>query len=494
MPAAFKSNPFPTINAGGTLGTWPGQAGNLVGYLATPTAQPRVWSGGTWPGAWPGSFTGGGPISTNAYATNLGGTIPSGSPGNPTIIAFVDFTGATSNSGGNNISSDGNDHAGGFALHDVTFVGCRFTGGSILNYNIECFKNGSSNITFSYCTVAPLNVANAYFSKVPSPAVLSPRLGGGGYWPCASVGTGLQDGGGGVKSDPGGGSGQYQIPYLSGYLYGMSIGSTSGTFLLVDHCDIWGGGIAINTAGTSTTQMTFTDNWMHDNRYPGPPLWDSTFTYSGSALVGGAPTSASAFVTGSNGAIYACVVASSLNHDPTTGSTDWSQVQNSGDHGEVAGFTTGSNPPPVNVTFRHNTMAVLGNTGVFAWQSTGGAYNNISMINNYMSGTQSVVDTGSLASGTNTNWTFTDNVFATDLLWFTATIDHSTNPMQAQFTQSNGNNNVWRRNKLRVFPGDTWSNFSGSGFPPPNAQYDGFYVLPGSISVGTNLNATDWAL
>jgi hypothetical protein len=463
---------------------FPGQPSNPVGFAATPAAQPPVWPGGTWPGAYPGSLLG--PFSMPTLAGNFGGTIPSGTPGNPTIVSFTDIDGGSTAS---SISSTGLDS--GPLVHDVTFVGCRFQGCTFAQDNVvECWKSGSSNIAFIYCSFTPRRTAGPNFSKVNSRAVLDVAV--PGSWPSGSVGTGQQ--GGFNVPITGGGEGAYQTPYLSGAVVCITIGASAGTYMIIDHCDMWGAGYGVRgtavfplgPAQSSTTPHYITDNWMHDNRFGAPPTWDSTFSYL-----------TNAFVWGSDFAIYQAL-SGTTNVDPTTdGGVHWHQLQNSGDHGEIIGFTQGSQPPPHNWLIKHNTLATLGNTGVFPWQSTLSNFVNIQMINNYLSGTQSVIDTGTQASGpANTDWLFRDNIFATDLQYFAATIDHvgAPQPMQAQFTQTNGNRNIWRNNKLQVYPGDNWSDFSGSGFPQPNARWNGYFVLPGTPSIGNNLSTTDWAL
>jgi hypothetical protein len=448
---------------------FPGELGNPVGHAAEPT--------------WPGSFQNGigtyaglaNPCTMAQLAAFFGGTIPSGSLGSPTQIKYIDIDG-----GGNTnpITTTGMDS--GPALHDVSFIGCRFQSAAVVQgFNVECYKSGSSNIAFSYCSMVPRRTAGPYFSKVLSPAVFDVTQ--PGSWPSGSVGTGLYDLGGGVAPVAGGGAGTYQTPYLSAALASLGLGTTFGNYMVVDHCDMWGQAFGIEGT-TSTTPTTITDNWMHDNRFPGPPIWDSTFTYSGAPFSGGSPTTASALVSGSNGHIYGCMVASSLNNNPVgDGGVHWQQWQNSGDHSEVLGFTQGSYQPPWNWTIKHNTMATLGNTLVFVWAITNFNYQNISMINNYMSGTNKVVDLGTLALGApNTGWVFTDNIFATDLFFAGAVGDHATQPIQSQFTSTG---NLWRRNKLRIYPGDNWSDRRILG-------HDGQFVLPGN---GNVFRTTDWA-
>ena len=92
------------------------------------------------------------------------------------------------------------------------------------------------------------------------------------------------------------------------------------------------------------------------------------------------------------------------------------------------GFAQGIRPATAELAIQHNTMATLANTGVFVWQSTATNYVNVQMINNYMSGTQEVIDLGTNAAGSpNTGWVFIDNILATDLNFVHSCIDHAPN-------------------------------------------------------------------
>jgi hypothetical protein len=104
------------------------------------------------------------------------------------------------------------------------------------------------------------------------------------------------------------------------------------------------------------------------------------------------------------------------------------------------------------------------------------------MINNYLSGYSNTIDLGTDAAGSaNTGWVFTDNIIATDIAFVNCTRQGT---FQSYATQFTGTGNVWRRNKFKVYPGDTWSTV---GQLAANDQY----VLPAS---GSSFSTSDWAL
>jgi hypothetical protein len=455
---------------------FPGQPGgnNLVGHTAAPAAS-SVWPGGTRPGAWPGSFTGGGPTSTASYAAGLGGgVIPSGTPGNPTIVAFVDFA---SGSNPNSISTTGADS--GPALHDVTFYGCRFSNASFRSsYCVECFKSGSSNIAFIYCSIVPSRVASVFYSKVVGPAVLS----NSGSWPAASVGTGLYSNSGIIAPVAGGGAGTYQTACLSGCQFALAIGTDFGTYLYVDHCDIWGHGFGISpqSATNPGTGLVITDNWIHDPRFPVPPDWDNTFNYVADTV-----NAFGAYVRGSDNNKYLALLNSGPGSggavDPVGDGTGHWTFFDTNDHTNGICYAQGTSPGPQNVTIRHNTIAGIGNTEAIGWQSTSTNYVNDRMINNYLSGYSNTIDLGTDAAGSaNTGWVFTDNIIATDIAFVNCTRQGTLQSYATQFTSTG---NLWRRNKFKVFSGDNWSTAG-------QLAADGQFVQPASGSV---FSTTDWA-
>ena len=128
----------------------------------------------------------------------------------------------------------------------------------------------------------------------------------------------------------------------------------------------------------------------------------------------------------------------------------------------------------------HNTIVSLGNTQGIALQSEPGdaGYDNITITNNYLSGFGYTVAIGENEPG-DTNITFTDNVFGTD-------IQPANGPMQFLYdddTWTTGNGHLWRRNTLNVksYPSETSWNYT------PTSD-DGKFVYP-----NMTVSATDYA-
>jgi hypothetical protein len=295
MPASFKSNPFPTINAGSSLGAFPGQPGNPVGFAAAP------------------GFTG--TLTSATIGDGSGGSFAliSGSPGAPTIVSFKDFSPTGIWAGRPNSISDNGFGGGGHAVHDITFVGCRFTTpgpAAGLDCIVDMLTSGSYNITFSYCSMVP--APSVFANPIPKPA-----------WPSSSVGTGA------VFVSTGIGGNTYQLPYGQTPQYGVAhaVGSATG-FVTYDHCDMWGWGDAIGLGGFNWTtlnqfptngQTNITDCWLHDAR------------------------------TDNNNADHTDGIIPS----PT--------------------ITIGNAPYISNVLIKHNTISCLGNTNAIAFQHILGA-------------------------------------------------------------------------------------------------------------------------
>ena len=87
-------------------------------------------------------------------------------------------------------------------------------------------------------------------------------------------------------------------------------------------------------------------------------------------------------------------------------------------------------------------------------------YNNLTIVRNYITGFSAVVDMG-WGGGpfppTYTNNTFTDNIFATDVAFISTLLN-------GNFTTTyTGTTNKWRRNILRVYPGDTRQSAADNG-------------------------------
>lgn len=420
----------------GSPNTWPGQPGNPVGYAAAPG-----YPGALTPSPWPPNGWG------------------SGSADRPNVFKYLDFD-AGSWGGDFPISIDGLDGHG--PINYVTFLGCRFQANGCANLNsintcVECYKSGSNNITFSYCSMVP---RTAVVIAPPNAA-----------WPASSVGTGVVWTGTAAQLT-------YQIPFLSGTEFAISVSAPAGGLVTIDRCDMWGMGDGVNFGYRSAGQINVTDCWIHDTKYDQYP-----------------------------------------------------PQPNNNDHTDGIGYLTGLAPPAKNILIRHNTIAGIGNTNGIGFQhmaplwslrtnySQGAQvagsdnnaytsninnnlginpvgdrsgswtlngpnyYSNISVINNYLTGFNNVVDIGAVANPlANNNVVFTDNVFASDLMWGTRLLYHDYSRM---FT---GTTNVWRRNILQLYPASKLT------YASAHAPYDGQFVLPVIVpgNVSGTFNRTDW--
>jgi hypothetical protein len=110
---------------------------------------------------------------------------------------------------------------------------------------------------------------------------------------------------------------------------------------------------------------------------------------------------------------------------------------------------------PSYMVFDHNTIVSDGNTNGLALQ--GPSYSNVTVTRNYFSGFGYTVSLGVKAGG-NHNVVFTGNTFGTD-------IKPDWGPL---YGWSDGNGNLWRKNKWRIAPG---------GFSSASAD-DGQFWLP----------------
>lgn len=372
---------------------FPGQSGNLVGFAATPTSTPAAFTtanGQTWPGAyssltaWPGG-TGAQTLSGGTNATSGAGTA-----GNPWVFAFYDFDALTS---GTLLS-----------LTNAIFVGCRFQSNQVNNYNVAVT---GSNVTFIYCSFVP---RTALWTSPPN-----------GAWPSAGSGLGIKSNSASYTN-----TGGYCVPSSDGYQFGVSISTGS---VILDHCDLWGFGNAVNYASSSTSAMTVSDCWIHD--------------------------------------------AANCNVTPPGGSTNY--------HTDGPGYLNGGIAPS-NITIKHNTIASIGNTNGLAFQATTATYSNISVTNNYFSGFADVVDMCHTTSGS-TNLTFTDNIISTNLAWLNGPIYFTSGAANdTLFTIASNPTNLWRRNKLDV-PAGTAQYVTGV-----TQANNGNYIWPDST-----LSTSDWS-
>ena len=210
-----------------SLATFPGQAGNPVGFAAAPlfnTADnPTPGALTTWPG---GGFT------------------------SNTTYKYFDFPTGTD---GTTTNITGNGTAGGATVSNVTFIGCRFQSGGTFGSALTNVSNqGSSPVTFSYCSMVPYVSAH-------------PTVIGGGVWPSNGAGTTVNATVGVNWNSP-----VVTIPMADGWWTNAFFGAGP---ILFDHCDMWGflqGAIQCNPFATNITAR---DCWVHDAAYdsvPGP--------------------------------------------------------------------------------------------------------------------------------------------------------------------------------------------------------------------------------
>jgi hypothetical protein len=459
-------------------GGWPGQPGNPVGFAATPASSPV--------GAWPGAFRNislglAQPCTIAEYAATLSGGVIA----NNSIISFIDFISPPlgaglppRGSGSNIISTNGSSGA----VNDVQFIGCRFQAYNVSGTNIDCFTIGCFDITFSYCSSTP-----------PASLWLAPPV---TAWPSASVGTGFQQGSGANSSI-------YSIPYQDGSTFGFSLGIGGAGFIIVDHCDIWGCVCGINMSNPTTHvgTITITDNWVHDIRTPNPPTWSAAILY---------PPYVSCVFTGTTDIWESSSLAGNINKDPTGGGnpTFWNNLStHGGDHSNGIGYPSANTTPQQNVTIRHNVMASLGDVEAMTCQTVAGnPIVNWTIVNNYLSGFDRQVGFFDTTTATYSNVTFTDNVFATDILGTNGPGNPLIRDVGAAFTLSNGNNCLWRRNRIKIYPGSDTTYFasqinqSGSGGVDYTSVFaatgNAPYVMPDINTGGVyhhTYSVTDWA-
>lgn len=114
--------------------------------------------------------------------------------------------------------------------------------------------------------------------------------------------------------------------------------------------------------------------------------------------------------------------------------------------------------------FDHNKISSVGNTQGLSLAG-GNGYTNVTITNNYFSGFGYTVAIGGKQN--NRNVVFTDNTFGTDIQPYFG-------PLYPGWTDGNGN--LWRRNKWHVVPNSYYK----------NSADDGKYWTPNGVS------ATDW--
>lgn len=131
-----------------------------------------------------------------------------------------------------------------------------------------------------------------------------------------------------------------------------------------------------------------------------------------------------------------------------------------------------NNGGPQYVTMNHNTIVSGGNTNALAFQSTGTPYANLTITNNLLGGFGYTVNLADNFGASNTNVTFTDNVFTT------AGPLPAFGPFKNDWAgQAAGC--LWRRN--------TWR-YGGNGDPAA----DGKFWLPNGGTVSNWNNLAGW--
>jgi len=299
------------ILVGSAFAQWPGQAGNLVGHTQWPgwsgsfnaTACSAPSSGTNWSNAVV--------ISNCTYSTSSHTTISC----NYCEFILVDFKSSATN--------DNNAYVTG---SNIIFAGDRFQSNYIQGANVSVT---GSNIYFFYDSVVPL------VSYVASPP--------GSSWPSAGAGANSTTMSNGVN----------MATLNQAYEIGIEPNNSSGP-MVIDHCDIWGFGNAIQIL-TTTAQITITSNWIHDGAYP-------------SGVTGG----------------------------------DY--------HTDGIGYLNGSTGPN-NVWMIGNAIATLGNTNSLAFQAATGGYQNIYANENFLSGDNATISWCRPGSVQCTNSTFYGNTW-----------------------------------------------------------------------------------
>jgi len=309
--------------------------------------------------AWPGSFTGG--------TDTVGITATTGQTYN-----FWDFQ------AGIDVGTSSVD------ANNVTFNGCRFQ----FSANISNQGNNSavqallygSNITFNYCTFQPF-VSN---------------------YPVELTG---EETSGNVAS---------YVEYGKSYQFaieGSGAFSTHVGDLLVDHCDMWGFGNALELSGSTVAHPHIVRNsWFHH---------------------GGDPFTVNVTANQYHNDVWLC-----------------------------------SNGAYFGAQFVHNRAEIWGNTNVIAFQGAG-SYDDAVITGNLLGGDQETVSLS--ASGSSVRITFTDNTFSTRIGRSVGSGD----PLRSWAVSDSGTGSLWRRNKVLVAPSEAFANYPGAhwGNPAWNGQY-----------------------
>jgi len=460
---------------------FPGQPGNPVGFAAAP--------------GFPGTLT---PAS---IGNGTGGTLQlvSGTPGNPTIVAFKDFT-PISGISCNSITDSGrpsNVGTPGGPVHDITFIGCRFTannsGIGVTTFGrdccVDCVGAGSSNIQFIYCTMSPMD---------SSPAQITPIK----AWPSSSVGTGatfVTTGTGGAPPQPGN---TYQMTWGESFEFGVAVQVPTGGFVNFDHCDIWGWADGFGLTGVNWTtsnqypsmgQTNITDCWIHDCRTD-----NNNVDHSNGIIPSGfSPDPAG---PGMQNVLFRHNTVSGLGNTNTIGfqhlmtAGTFYDAANSYVVGQIVGATDGFAYKCATNNGPGSPQSPIANP-TFWTQDGVNSYRNIQVINNHLSGMAIGVDMG-VGLGGSTGMIFTDNIISNYVMWLNRIVTVSNsfngpngNNVGATFNGTNGN--LWKRNTYQMYPGTGTGGSYDTGNPATN---NGLFVLPAETVLGGGnfISATDW--
>jgi hypothetical protein len=264
------------------------------------------------PGTTPPQFAFPGPDGSPApWTVRVGYQNSPGYPGSLTTSSLSRTT-LTSNTTYEYLSLTGNDFNNCAGISNVTFLGCRFLTNVVANASFAgTFGDTTTfNITFSYCTFG-------------SSAVSAPP-----------------------------------VAYGQGNQYCVDQRGIQG--LIIDHCDMWGFGEAIELSGSTLAHQTqITNSWIHDSSADG------------------------------GGAYH---VDGILSNNGGTG------IQ----YVTVSGNTITIQPENTNcIGFQCNEASPL-------------PYSNLTITGNYLSGDNTTLDVGTQTGAANTNITFTGNVIGSD--------------------------------------------------------------------------------
>jgi len=232
---------------------WPGQAGNPVGFAASPT--------------WTGSF--------NTTACPSSGLTTSGTSwSNATITQNCTYTGAVTATCSYcefiNVDFNGgavtNNNTLGVSGDHQLYLGDRFQSNNVISGNVA---DGHAFTYFFYDSFTP---AVAYYISPPGTGCSNSTVGNIGCtnWPSGGAGansltiteeTGFTPG----STTP---SNANAINGNKGYEFALNVSFVGSGPIWMDSCDMWGFGDAIVLPSSTSNQFTITNTWMHDITNP----------------------------------------------------------------------------------------------------------------------------------------------------------------------------------------------------------------------------------